>query len=278
MVRIAFVSDVHFGPAARHEGKLRKLSQYAAPLLEEFVERMNSVERPDFIVNLGDVVEDETPEVDRKNYATFVDILSRADAEVLHVAGNHELENLSDAQIAELWGTEPPLYYCRELSGLRVVALRTETRRARDIRLPAEQIDWLRETLEQGTLPTIILIHHPLSEMRLEGNRWFEKAPHLARVAERKAVRQVIEESGKVVGVFNGHVHWNHVDVIRGVPYVTVQSMTENIDEDAPGRPSRAFAVVDIDPGGMLVRLEGEHRARYQFGRPAPRKDVATAT
>ncbi len=268
MVRVAFVSDVHFGPPARFGGKLRKLSQFAGPLLEEFVERMNAVERPDFIVNLGDVVEDESPEADLRNYRTFVDILSRADAEVMHVAGNHELENLTDEVLAELWGISGPLHYSREVGDFRVVVLKTETRRARDIRLPEEQIEWLGETLASSALPAIVLVHHPLSDMRLEGNRWFEKDPHLARVAERKRVREVLEQSGRVVAVFNGHVHWNHLDVIRGIPYVTIQSMTENLDDDAPGRPSRAHAVVDFDQHGILVRVEGEERARYQFGRP----------
>ncbi len=80
-------------------------------------------------------------------------------------------------------------------------------------------------------------MHHPASEMRLEGNRWFEKRPYVRRVAERRRLRQVIEASGKVVAVFNGHVHWNHLDVIAGIPYITLQSMVENLDDDAPGAP-----------------------------------------
>jgi hypothetical protein len=75
----------------------------------------------------------------------------------------------------------------------------------------------------------------------------------------------VIEASGKVVAVFNGHVHWNHLDVIRGIPYITLQSLTENLDDDAPGRPAAAYALCDIDERRLLVDVRGEETARYQF-------------
>ena len=47
--------------------------------------------------------------------------------------------------------------------------------------------------------------------------------------------------------VFNGHLHWNHLDVIAGIPYVTVQSLIENLDDDAPGRAAAAHAVVHAE-------------------------------
>jgi hypothetical protein len=107
-------------------------------------------------------------------------------------------------------------------------------------------------------------MHHPASEMVLTGNRWFEKAPHICRLAERRRLRGLLESSGKVSGVFNGHVHWNHFDVIAGIPYVTLQSLTENLDESAPGRPSRAWAVCEISEHRLCIDVHGEQPARYQ--------------
>jgi hypothetical protein len=111
-------------------------------------------------------------------------------------------------------------------------------------------------------------MHHPASDQDLTGNRWFEKFPHICRVAERKKLRKVIEASGKVRAVFNGHVHWNHFDLIAGIPYVTVQSLIENLDDDAPGRPARAFAIVDLDPHRTIVRVDGAETLRYQIDVP----------
>ncbi len=78
-------------------------------------------------------------------------------------------------------------------------------------------------------------MHHSAADQDLRGNRWFEGSPHLCLVRERRAMRRLFEEHG-VLAVFNGHLHWNHLDVIRGIPYVTLQSLIENLDDDAPGR------------------------------------------
>ena len=71
-----------------------------------------------------------------------------------------------------------------------------------------------------------------------------------ARQGARRAPADLRAESGRVRAVFNGHLHWNHLDVIAGIPYVTVQSLIENLDDDAPGRPAAAHAVVRADRRG----------------------------
>jgi 3',5'-cyclic-AMP phosphodiesterase len=87
-------------------------------------------------------------------------------------------------------------------------------------------------------------------------------------VAERQQLRAVVEASGKVVAVFNGHVDWNHLDVIADIPYITLQSLTENLDDDAPGRPARAWAVCDLDERRLVIRVYGEEPQRYQLELP----------
>jgi calcineurin-like phosphoesterase family protein len=264
-MRIAFVTDVHFGPEAWFEGKLRKLSHQAERLTREFVRTMNEVERPDLVVNLGDVIEDQNRELDLERYGRFVEVLSELQAPVLHVAGNHDSVNLSDDELRGLWRHEGPLYYSRAFAEVHVAVLRSIEHKDVAVHLPSEQLDWLASDLAAAKAPAIVLVHHPLSEMDLAGNRWFERAPHICRVAERRAARRVIEQSGKVVCVINGHVHWNHLDVIAGIPYVTLQSLIENLDEDAPGRPAAAWAVCDVERRRVSVRISGAETARYQF-------------
>ena len=242
-MRFALITDVHFGPPGWHEGKLRKLPQFAEPLVRDFVDRMNRVERPDVVINLGDVIEDDHRDADRRAYAHFVELMRGLDAPVLHVAGNHESVNLDDSDLAELWGHEAPLHYSRDVEGIHFTILRTRHHRAIEVRLPSEQLTWLAEDLRATALPSVVLLHHPLGPMDLQGNRWFAKTPEICFVAERAEARQIIAESRKVIGVFNGHVHWNHLAMVAGVPYVTLQSLTENVDEDAPGRPARSFAI-----------------------------------
>jgi len=264
-VRFALITDVHLGPLAYFEGKLRKLSHEAAALTRDFVERMNAVERPDLVINLGDVIEDESHDVDIARYREFVDILRGLDAPVLHVAGNHDQINLSDDELGKLWGHEGPLHYSRDIAGVHFSVLNTLETKDVSVRLPKAQIEWLERDLAAATAPVVVLTHHPVSDQDLTGNRWFEKAPHICRVAERRELRKVLESSGKVVAVFNGHVHWNHFDLIAGIPYFTLQSAIENLDDDAPGRAARAHAVCDLKARQLTVRVHGEETARYQL-------------
>lgn len=266
-MRFALISDVHLGPPASHQGKLRKLTHLSEELVSGFARRMRDELNPDVVINLGDVLEDESAERDRERYARFVALLREIGKPVLHVAGNHDTINLSPSELCELWGDGSQLCYSRDHHGVHFAVLRTIEHRGERIELPEEQIRWLERDLAETALPCIVLMHHPASEMRLDGNRWFEKRPHLCRVVERRALRQVIEQSGKVLAVFNGHVHWNHFDVISGIPYVTLQSLIENLDDDAPGRAAAAYAVCDLDDRRLVINVYGAEQLHYQIER-----------
>lgn len=264
-MRFALITDEHFGPRASFGGKLRKLSDQAERLCREFVAHMNDTEALDLVVNLGDVVEDESSTLDRQRYEDFVRILGDLKCPTLHVAGNHDSVNLADSDLLALWGRSGELYYSTDVAGLHLVVLRSVERKDRDVRIPEDQLSWLAEDLRRTSLPGVVFVHHPLGDMDLTGNRWFEKAPHICRVANRRAVREVLHRAGNVRAVFNGHAHWNHVDVISGTPYVTLQSLIENLDDDAPGRAAAAHALVEVTEKRVLVSVAGEQPARYQF-------------
>lgn len=264
-MRFALFTDQHFGPKAWFGGKLRKLSHEAGALSRAFVERMNRVEKPELVVNLGDVLEDESPDADLARYRELLEVLSALEAPVLHVAGNHDQIHLSEDDLRGLWGHAGPLHYSRDIGGVHFTVLNTLEQKDVSVRLPRAQLEWLERDLAAARAPVVVLTHHPLSDQDLTGNRWFERAPHICRVAERREARAILERSGKVVAVFNGHAHWNSFDVVRGIPYVTLQSLIENLDDDAPGRPAAAHAVVDLEPKRLIVRIEGAERARYQL-------------
>lgn len=267
---VALVSDLHFGPQASFGGKLRKLTGEAPALTRAFVDRMNAAVRPDLVVNLGDDIEDEGPAADRDRYAACVGILQGVQAELFHVAGNHDLIHLTPDDLLSAWARPEVtrLHYAFDRGGFHFVVLHTRERKDVDVSVGDEQIAWLAEDLAGATLPTVVLMHHSAADQDLRGNRWFEGSPHICLVRERRALRALFERHG-VLAVFNGHLHWNHVDVIEGIPYVTLQSLIENLDDDAPGRPAAAHAIVRLDPKRIVVEIEGAERARYQIDRSA---------
>jgi 3',5'-cyclic AMP phosphodiesterase CpdA len=267
---IGFVTDLHFGPAAYHDGKLRKLTHHAADLTREVVRAMNEELHPDLLVNLGDDIEDESREADLARYTECHDILRTAKAELVNVAGNHDMIHLTREDLSRIWHRDSgsaPLFYSLDRGGFHIAILHTIERKDVDVRIPHAQLEWLEHDLAQTTLPVIVLMHHSASEQDLEDSSWFKGLAHLALVKERAELRRILEASGKVRAVFNGHVHRNHLDVIAGIPYVTIQSLIENLDEDAPGRPAAAHALATITESRIVVRVHGNDPARYQFDR-----------
>lgn len=266
---IGLVTDLHFGPEAGFGGKLRKLTRQAPALAKDFVRHMNEVVHPHFVVNLGDDIEDESVEADRDRYRACVDLLSKVRAPLVNVAGNHDTINLSPSDLLEVWGKPEAsrLYDSFDHGEHHFVVLHTVERKDVDVSIDEAQLRWLAEDLERASRPTIVFMHHGAADQDLRGNRWFEGLPHICLVKERRELRRILREHGDVLAVFNGHLHWNHVDVVDGIPFVTLQSLIENLDEDAPGRAAAAHAVVRIDGRRVLVEIQGQERARYQFDR-----------
>ncbi len=262
---IGMVTDLHFGPPALKDGKLRKMTHLAPELTRDFVRSMNDEVRPDLVVNLGDDIEDESREADLARYGECQAILRGASAPVVNVAGNHDMVHLNREDMNAFWGRSGPLYYSLDRGGWHLVVLHTLEKKDVEIRVPEPQLEWLQADLAATRAPTLVLMHHSASEQSLDDSRWFFGLPHIALVKERATLRRIFEESGRVRAVINGHLHRNHLDVIGGIPYVTVQSMIENLDDDAPGRAAAAHAIVRLAEGRIVVRVRGDDPARYQF-------------
>lgn len=261
---IGIITDLHFGPEARHEGKLRKLTHEAAGLAREFVRQMNAEVEPDLVVNLGDDIEDESRDADLTRYAECQAILRGCRAPLVNVAGNHDLIHLNRDDLNAMWHRSGPLYYAFDKAGWHFIVLHTIERQDVEIRVPDTQLDWLRSDLAGGAAPAVVLMHHSASEQSLDDSRWWPGRSHLALVKERAELRAILEQSHRVRAVFNGHLHWNHLDFICGIPYITVQSLIENVEDDAPGRAAASHAVVRLTEKQMVVRVRGNDPARYQ--------------
>jgi Icc protein len=270
MLTLGVIGDMHIGPRALHDGKLRKLSDQASALAAGFAKRMRQQVHPQLVVNLGDVVQDESPDLDLARYQEGINLLRDAGGELLNVAGNHDQINLDRATLRKCWSWsgDGPLHYACDRGGIHFVVLYTHERYQRDVRLGAEQLAWLEADLARNELPSVVLMHHPAADQDLRGNRWFEGRPHVCLVEERCRLRELLRADGHTFLVLNGHVHWNHLAVIDGIPFVTLQSLVENIEDDAPGVAAATYGVVQIEERWTSIEVAGTQPARYQFERP----------
>lgn len=269
MLTFGVVTDEHLGPEAAFGGKLRKLTGLAPALLQAFATRMREEVKPDAVINLGDCVEDESHDADLERYRRCLEILASSQRPLIHVAGNHDRIHLADEEILQAWGGGlERLYRSFDLGGFHIVVLATHEEKDVAVTIDEPQLAWLAEDLRRhAAKPVVVLMHHSAADQDLRDNRWFAGAPHLCLVAQRRRLRALLQAHGDVRLVLNGHLHWNHVDVIGGIPYVTLQSLIENVDDDAPGRAAASHAVVTLDEGGTSVRVAGEHPMQLQFAR-----------
>jgi alkaline phosphatase len=134
----------------------------------------------------------------------------------------------------------------------------------RDTNLPAGQLDWLAADLAQTKNPVIIFTHQRLDGATADGAGDFQ-------VKNAAAVRAVIEKSGRVLAVFQGHSHQNYLDTVGGLPYCVLRAMV-----DDPGAPNNAFATVEIFSDHSLA-VRGNFR-QASYNRLAAKINTTAAT
>lgn len=275
-MRFAAITDLHFGRAAPYRGVERKLTAQAPALTADFVDEMNRHVRPDFVVVLGDVIEDESPQADLANYTRAAAILSGLDMPVRHVYGNHDLVNLTHEQLLVISG-ETALNSSFDVDGWHLVRLHSTTSfplpdqpgKGPGLRadITAQDLEWLDRDLSAAGRPTIVFTHFAPADLNLASQFWFGHSPEKAMLANRAELRDILE-SHDVAMAMNGHVHWNDHTVHNGIAYITIQSLVENTAGD--GEPAGAWALVEAGAAHIEITVSGRDPARYRVSRPSP--------
>jgi hypothetical protein len=105
-----------------------------------------------------------------------------------------------------------------------------------DANIPAAELDWLRKDLAASRGPVVVFIHQLLDGT---GSVYVKNASE---------VRQILEASGKVLAVFQGHHHPGAYSYISGIHYYTLKGVIEGHGED-----NNAYAIVDVHPDQNLT-------------------------
>ena len=264
MSRVVIVSDFHYALEKYLDEKARcgrKLMQYAEPLLEAFIDEVNGSIRPDFVVNLGDLIQDYGDyDEDVATMEAFWAKFQRLDAPVFTCVGNHDLRATKNrAAVAAALGYKKTTWSV-DVAGLHLVVLGTDVDYdAVDDRgikyekhwISEEDLRWLEEDLDGTELPAVICLHFGVAEDVQEGNYWFGNCPEEGLIANRRELKEILKGSGKVRAVFSGHQHWTKALVEDGIPYYLVGSMTENFHGD--GVPDGVYQIVTVDDTTVKV-------------------------
>jgi 3',5'-cyclic AMP phosphodiesterase CpdA len=251
-LRIGLVTDIHYGPDVDV-----RTGSAARPLLAGFTERMRQQFRPDLVVDLGDRINDVDLESDRARLREVREMLETAGRPVVYAWGNHDLINVPSAEACAILGKKAD-HESLDANGYHLVVLNSQDPTVERIggTLSAAQLDWLEQDLGQTSRPVVVFCHHPLDEQDPGRHWYFADHPGHALAGNRARARRIIAASGRVRAVFNGHMHLNTVEVIDGVPYVTVMSL---VDSRITNGPSGCFAeIVLTDAGAVEVKIGGK--------------------
>lgn len=271
-MKFAIINDIHNGPSDSgfHKGVQRKLTFLAKNLVQKFVHQMNEDEKPEFVINLGDFIEDvNNRDIDIRYFRETVELLSPLSMPVYSLIGNHDVRTLTDEDMLQILSYKK-LFYSFDHDDFHFVALSfTMTGNHKvdleDIKaevLP-DQLEWIKNDLASTTKPTIVFIHYGLADDDMKGNFWFESDPEFGLLHNRVEVRRVLEESGKVKAVISGHQHWNRMKICNGIPYFVVTSLVENFKND--GTPTEAHTVVTLSNERISVDVKGNDPAQFRF-------------
>ncbi len=248
-VRFGIVTDCHYADA---DPLGTRFYRESLGKLAEGVDRMNA-ERVDFLIELGDFKDENRPAVEEHtlSYLTSIESAFRQfNGRRYHVLGNHDMDSISKQQFlsrVENSGIDAGRsYYSFDVNGLHCVVLDANYRSDggdydhgnfdwRDANVPPRELDWLRQDLAAWHGPALVFIHQ-----LLDGTG----SVYVNNAAE---VRQILEASGRVLAVFQGHHHPGAYSGINGIHYYTLKGMIEGHGED-----NSTYAVVETYPDGDI--------------------------
>lgn len=246
LVRIGLVTDLHYadkppGGSRHYRDSLAKLAEAG----RQFVQA-----KTDVVIELGDFIDSAESLEAEKGFLRRVETeFAKVPGPRHHVLGNHCVSALTKSEFLEIAG-QASAYYSFDLNRVHFVILDACFRsdgagyersnfQWTDSFLPPAELEWLRGDLQAATGPILVFVHQCL-----------DVAPPYG-VKNAAEIRQMLEASGRVLAVFQGHHHPGGYRQINGIHYCTLRAMVEGT-----GQESNAFAVVEV-AADRKVRVTG---------------------
>jgi len=255
-MKIALINDVHIGPESPYKGRIRKLSRFSEGELGRVLAEIKSRPDIDAVIQLGDLIQKESSDLNSAQYQKALQMFKTLPQPVHHLMGNHEQRYLGEEDL-RAWTGRDQLFYQFDLPGYCGLVLYSRHQSDLPPQIDSAQLTWLEQELAQAQKPVLVFVHHPLDDQSMQGNPWFETIPEEALVENRTEVREILEASGKVRAVFQAHVHWRHLTIYKGIPYITLQSLVEDVGTAEAPQPARSWAIAEFTEKNLILEEFG---------------------
>lgn len=248
-VRIGLVTDMHY--ADKEPAGSRHYRETLAKLKE--ARDAFAKHKPAFVVELGDFIDAAADvETEQRYLATIQKQFTEVADQRHYVLGNHCVDTLTKGEFLRGVGQEKS-YYSFDQGDYHFIVLDscfrsdgTPYQRKNftwtDPNIPAEELEWLEGDLAANDKPTIVFAHQRLDVSNNHG------------VNNAADVRKLLEASGDIRLVLQGHSHKNDLKEIGGIHYCTLVAMVEG-----SGAENSGYSLLDLHADGSL-RLEGFRR------------------
>ncbi len=258
-VRFGILADPHY--AERSPANNRYFSESLGKV-SECIDLMNE-QKVGFLVELGDLKDQGIAPQESETLqflATIEKALNRFKGPLFHVLGNHDHDSISKQQflkaITNEGFSEALNYYSFNKGSFHFIVLDANyTAQGKeydhgnfdwtDVHIPDNQLAWLTEDLNNNTRPTMVFVHHQLDSIAFE----VEHRVHSPDNADR--VRAILEKSGKVMAVFQGHYHKGSINTINNIYYYTLKAVVEG-----SGPENNNYAIVEVGED-KIIRIKG---------------------
>ena len=264
-LKLALVTDIHHGVDSPTKRGSQALAHLAA------FERFCTAYQPDLIVEMGDRLNDVNRAEDRERLSELARAFASLPAPHRHLLGNHDVYQLTPEDNAEILG-QPMASVSLQMKGWQLVFWQADTR-VRDphhfFAYQPSDLEWLRAELAAAQVPVIVFSHIPLDSGSMRANYYFQNTAHAAAYAEPERVQAVLSESGKVAACVAGHVHWNTLNTVDGIPCFALQSLTEQFTQ--PSGTTGTWGTLELDETELRFRAHGADPVAYTV----PRRDPA---
>jgi predicted MPP superfamily phosphohydrolase len=256
--RFGIVTDCHYADA---ETAGTRFYRESLNKLSECVDLMNS-EKVDFLIELGDFKDQNRPPIEKNTLSylqTVEKVFSKFYGPTYHVLGNHDVDSISKRQFLNRMKNtnidSSRSYYSFDHNGMHFVVLDANFRADdadydhgnfnwTDANIPPKELLWLRNDLASAPGPVIVFIHQ-----LLDG-----EGPVYVKNAEQ--VRHILESSGKVLAVFQGHHHSGSYNYIAGIHYYTLKALVEG-----QGAENNSYAIAKVHPDSSIT-VTGHRKAQ----------------
>lgn len=220
-LRFGHISDTHLlSLTSAPEGVMAKLAECGGDQLAALRQALDEIafERPDFLIMTGDLCHEGSAE----DYAALRALLDEKlkGVPVIAALGNHDVRDaFRQGFLGQKDGGDEPYFDFMEIGDIRVITVDTAFEKKLIGRIDDGQMAKLEELLSKPVKGgNIIIFHNPVCpELSHSG---MELTPGFERLLR----------GGKVLGLFNGHVHRACFGSAAGVPHFTTLSLAFNIE------------------------------------------------